>query len=135
MFMFAPNTVANSLEHIKFHHHQHIICYGVVSLVFFFFFSWMKFFIRQKETAQHLSTKCRFCSNSASYNLNMKCNIPFPIRNTFIPHCTVMGKFPLNSQLEVFGRFRYAMFVWNMPVCVYILSFVHFVDNSISYGL
>lgn len=48
-----------------------------------FFRSHDEIFITWKETAQQLSTECRFCSNNATLCCGsgyIDCNIPFPIR-------------------------------------------------------
>lgn len=102
-------TSSSSPEHNLF------LCRSWFGCVVFFLFSGGILYQR-KETAQCLSTKCRFCSNNASecrgngYN---DCNIPFPIQTQS------RTEFPF-LQLEIFSS---PSCVWHgiCRLCLYSL--------------
>lgn len=113
--------------------HNLFLCRSVLVLLVFFPFSGGILY-HIKETAQHLSTECRFCSNNASEsrgNDYVNCNIPFPIHVHHIeipnsPH-TIGNLLSMLCYVYSFGICR---------LCLYsaLVSSIHSVDNLIMHA-
>lgn len=109
--------------------HNLFLCRSWFGRVFFFQFS-VGILYQRKETAQCLSTKCRFCSNNASEcrgNGYSDCNIPFPIQT--------QSRIEIPNSPFYYWKYSQVRYVYGMEYagCVYIQSSIHFVDNSITH--
>lgn len=120
------------------HHHLNIICFCVavfICIVCVTFFSSLfsgGILYQTKESAQHLSTKCRFCSNNASEcrgNGNVECNIPFPIQAHIVVEDTVHSPHTTGSML----CFATCVSLWNMPV-VFTFSLMYIPSTTQSHA-